>query len=81
MPKNATFEQSEPPTPKPDPKPVPKPEPPKPDYNSGLYVNPKAPIKFKNCTEMRVYYPKGVKNGHPAYESKHDRDKDGWACE
>ncbi|MGE7110389.1 excalibur calcium-binding domain-containing protein [Lysinibacillus sp. NPDC047702] len=19
--------------------------------------------------------------GHPAYDSKHDRDKDGWACE
>ncbi|NEU31229.1 excalibur calcium-binding domain-containing protein [bacterium LRH843] len=30
---------------------------------------------------MRVYYPNGVKKGHPAYESKHDRDKDGWACE
>ncbi|WP_195248651.1 excalibur calcium-binding domain-containing protein, partial [Turicibacter sanguinis] len=23
----------------------------------------------------------GVPQGHPAYESKHDRDKDGWACE
>ncbi|WP_427138926.1 excalibur calcium-binding domain-containing protein [Psychrobacillus psychrodurans] len=25
--------------------------------------------------------PNGVKKGHPAYASKHDVDKDGWACE
>lgn len=37
--------------------------------------------RFKNCTEMRKKYPHGVKKGHPAYESKHDRDKDGYACE
>jgi len=67
--------------PKPTPKPDPKPELPKPDYNSGLYFNPNAPTKFKNCTEMRVYYSNGAKTGNPAYESKHDRDKDGWACE
>lgn len=68
------------PVPKPDPKPVPKPNP-KPDVNSGLYVIPGAPTSFKNCTEMRKTYPNGVKKGHPAYASKHDRDKDGWACE
>lgn len=67
------------PTPKPNPKP--EPEPPKPDYGSGLYVDPNAPTSFKNCTEMRKYYPSGVKKGHPAYAPKHDRDKDGWACE
>lgn len=37
--------------------------------------------KYKNCTEMRKDYPNGVKRGHPSYESKHDRDKDGYACE
>lgn len=36
---------------------------------------------FKNCTELRKKYPDGVKKGHPAYDEKHDRDKDGWACE
>ena len=36
---------------------------------------------YKNCTELRKVYPKGVGKDHPAYESKHDRDKDGWACE
>ncbi|MFS0689415.1 S-layer homology domain-containing protein [Sporosarcina sp. 179-K 8C2 HS] len=72
------------PEPKPAPKPVPKPEPkptPKPDLGSGLYVIPGAPTSFKNCTEMRKYYPAGVKKGHPAYASKSDRDNDGWACE
>uniref|UniRef100_UPI00406D448C excalibur calcium-binding domain-containing protein n=1 Tax=Metasolibacillus sp. FSL H7-0170 TaxID=2921431 RepID=UPI00406D448C len=48
---------------------------------SGAYIDPKAPTSFKNCTELRVYYPKGVAKGHPAYAPKHDRDKDGWACE
>lgn len=37
--------------------------------------------RFKNCTEMRKVHPNGVPKGHPAYEPKHDRDKDGWACE
>lgn len=54
--------------------PAPTPEP-------GLEVIPGAPTSFKNCTEMREYYPNGVKKGHPAYEAKHDRDNDGWACE
>ncbi|AVK86992.1 hypothetical protein C3943_13230 [Lysinibacillus sp. B2A1] len=36
---------------------------------------------YKNCTELRKDYPSGVGVGHPAYDSKHDRDKDGWACE
>lgn len=40
-----------------------------------------APTSFKNCSEMRKYYPYGVKKGHPAYEEKHDRDKDDYACE
>lgn len=60
----------------PDPKPTPGPTP-----EPGLEVIPGAPTMFANCTEMREYYPNGVKEGHPAYESKHDRDKDGWACE
>lgn len=57
------------PKPAPAPKPAPKPAP--------------APKKesFKNCTELRKKYPNGVKKGHPAYDEKHDRDKDGWACE
>lgn len=36
---------------------------------------------YKNCTELRKVYPRGVPAGHPAYEPKHDRDKDGYACE
>ncbi|MGG3452309.1 thermonuclease family protein [Domibacillus aminovorans] len=56
------------PKPAPAPKPVPKPAPPKKE-------------SFKNCTELRKKYPDGVPQGHPAYDSKHDRDKDGWACE
>ncbi|OMP67067.1 thermonuclease family protein [Domibacillus epiphyticus] len=60
------------PAPKPKPAPAPKPAP-----------KPAAPKKetFKNCTELRKKYPNGVKKGHPAYDAKHDRDKDGWACE
>ncbi|SIT85637.1 thermonuclease family protein [Edaphobacillus lindanitolerans] len=37
--------------------------------------------RFNNCTELRKVYPEGVKKGHPAYESKMDRDNDGVACE
>lgn len=61
----------------------PTPEPTKPvgDAGSGTYVIPGAPKSFQNCTEMRKYYPNGVKSSHPAYASKHDRDNDGWACE
>ncbi|MEK4629053.1 MAG: stalk domain-containing protein [Solibacillus sp.] len=51
------------------------------DVNSGTYVKPGAATVFKNCTEMRKVYPNGVQKSHPAYESKHDRDNDGWACE
>lgn len=72
------------PEPKPTPEPVPAPKPspePQPDVNSGTYVIPGAPTSFQNCTEMRKYYPSGVRSGHPAYAPKHDRDKDGWACE
>lgn len=36
---------------------------------------------FANCTELRKVYPDGVPEGHPAYQAKMDRDKDGWACE
>lgn len=59
---------------------IPKPEP-QPDLSSGTYVIPDAPTTFANCTAMRVYYPYGVRLGHPAYAEKHDRDNDGWACE
>ncbi|MBN8193367.1 thermonuclease family protein [Bacillus sp. NTK074B] len=36
---------------------------------------------YQNCTELRKVYPDGVASDHPAYAKKHDRDKDGWACE
>lgn len=36
---------------------------------------------FSNCTELRQVYPAGVPQGHAAYQSKMDRDKDGYACE
>ncbi|WP_328587992.1 excalibur calcium-binding domain-containing protein [Niallia circulans] len=36
---------------------------------------------FANCTELRSVYPNGVPSSHPAYQSKMDRDKDGYACE
>lgn len=51
------------------------------DPSSGYYVIPGAPTSFDNCSDMRKYYPKGVHSSHPAYASKHDRDKDNWACE
>uniref|UniRef100_UPI00406C30E0 excalibur calcium-binding domain-containing protein n=1 Tax=Sporosarcina sp. FSL K6-1522 TaxID=2921554 RepID=UPI00406C30E0 len=38
-------------------------------------------LAFQNCTELRKKYPNGVASDHPAYSSKHDRDKDGYACE
>lgn len=76
------------PTPKPETKPTPAPTKPAPaptkptgDINSGTYVIPGAPTGFKNCTALREYYPSGVQKGHPAYDTKHDRDKDNWACE
>lgn len=36
---------------------------------------------YKNCTELRKDHPAGVPKGHCAYQSRMDRDKDGWACE
>lgn len=36
---------------------------------------------FKNCSELRKVHPNGVPKEHPAYNSKMDRDNDGWACE
>lgn len=51
------------------------------NVSSGTYVIPGAPTSFKNCTEMRKYYPSGVKSSHPAYAAARDGDKDGWACE
>ncbi|MEH7225916.1 thermonuclease family protein [Bacillus sp. JJ1566] len=36
---------------------------------------------YKNCTELRKVYPNGVPSTHQAYEPRHDRDKDNWACE
>ena len=43
-------------------------------------VVPGASTSFANCTELRKVYPNGVKEGHPAYETKFDKDKDGWGC-
>ena len=44
-------------------------------------INSNAPTSFQNCTKLREWYPNGVGSDHPAYAPKHDRDKDGWACE
>ena len=53
------------------------------DNPNGIYNQESTAPKesYKNCTLLREVYPNGVQEGHPAYESKHDRDKDGWACE
>ncbi|MEH6994152.1 excalibur calcium-binding domain-containing protein, partial [Neobacillus drentensis] len=40
-----------------------------------------AQTSFANCTDLRTVYPNGVPSNHPAYTSKMDRDKDGYACE
>ncbi|GGI42004.1 thermonuclease family protein [Mammaliicoccus stepanovicii] len=41
-----------------------------------------SPIEhYPNCTALRSVYPNGVPSTHPAYEPKHDRDKDNFACE
>lgn len=37
--------------------------------------------KFANCTDLRKVYSNGVPKNHEAYESKMDRDQDGYACE
>lgn len=55
--------------------------------NSKTTSTPSAPATnggteyFANCTELTKVYPHGVPKGHPAYQSKMDRDKDGYACE
>ncbi len=36
---------------------------------------------YRNCTELRRDFPNGVPAGHPAYTTRMDRDRDGWACE
>ena len=36
---------------------------------------------YRNCTELRKDHPGGVPKGHCAYQSRMDRDRDGWACE
>ncbi|ERG68021.1 excalibur calcium-binding domain-containing protein [Exiguobacterium chiriqhucha] len=36
---------------------------------------------FANCTELKAVHPNGVDSSHPAYQSKMDRDKDGFACD
>lgn len=35
---------------------------------------------FQNCTDLHGTYPGGVSSSHPAYQSKMNRDQDGWAC-
>lgn len=57
------------------------PQPSTPNVEEGLEVISGAPTSFRNCTALKEHYPDGVMKGHPAYASKHDRDKDGWACE
>lgn len=53
------------------------------DNPDGVYTQESIQQKesYKNCTLLREVYPDGVPEENPAYESKHDRDKDGWACE
>ena len=78
---NACGNASAKPTPS---KPVAKPAPSKPVQKPAAKPKPTPPkvqSGFKNCTELRKVYPGGVKRGHPAYEKKHDRDGDGYACE
>ena len=36
---------------------------------------------YRNCSQLRKDHPGGVPKGHCAYQSRMDRDKDGWACE
>jgi micrococcal nuclease len=40
-----------------------------------------SPLKFKNCSELRRVYPRGVPSDHPSYEKYLDRDQDNFACE
>jgi hypothetical protein len=41
----------------------------------------RAPVTYASCDELRRDHPGGVAATHPAYRSKMDRDRDGWACE
>ncbi|HHU6751518.1 TPA: thermonuclease family protein [Staphylococcus pseudintermedius] len=36
---------------------------------------------FANCSALRQVYPQGVPSSDPAYQSRLDRDHDGFACE
>ena len=36
---------------------------------------------YRNCTALRRDHPNGVRRDHCAYQSRMDRDNDGWACE
>lgn len=49
--------------------------------NTGTTTSTGTSESYQNCTELRKVYPNGVPSDHPAYESKHDRDKDNFACE
>ena len=49
--------------------------------SSSTTTNGSTKTNFANCTELRKVYPDGVPSSHPAYQSKMDRDKDGYACE
>lgn len=62
--------------------PTPKPQPVVPAPPAAESATPAQQTEwFQNCTELRKTYPNGVPQGHPAYQSKMDRDKDGYACE
>ena len=50
-------------------------------YDDYYYYDDEYYYGFENCTELRTVYPNGVRSGHSAYQSKMDRDNDGWSCE
>lgn len=53
----------------------------KPVYDDYYYYDDENYYGFENYTELRKVYPNGVGSGHSEYQSKMDRDNDGWACE
>ncbi|MEG0077439.1 MAG: excalibur calcium-binding domain-containing protein, partial [Anaerorhabdus sp.] len=69
------------PKPTPTPKPVTTPVPEQPKQEENVQQDTSYQTNFANCTELKKVYPDGVGQDHPAYRSKMDRDKDGWACE
>lgn len=69
------------PKPTPTPKPVATPVPEQPKQEENVQQDTSYQTNFANCTELKKVYPDGVGQDHPAYRSKMDRDKDGWACE